>query len=52
MYVGDSIYDLQAGNGARCKTCGVLWGVSDRETLASENPNYIISQPSELLEIL
>lgn len=52
IYVGDSIYDLQAGNAAGCETCGVLWGVSDRETLASENPNYIISDPSELLEIV
>lgn len=52
MYVGDSIYDLQAGNGAGCETCGVLWGVSDRETLASEHPNYIISNPIELLEII
>lgn len=24
MYVGDSIYDLQAGNAAGCVTCGVL----------------------------
>lgn len=23
MYVGDSIYDIQAGNGAGCKTCAV-----------------------------
>ena len=52
LYVGDSTYDLKAGNGAGCKTCAVLWGVFPREPLAAENPDYIISKPSELLEIL
>lgn len=52
MYVGDSIYDIQAGNGAGCVTCAVLWGVFPKEILESANPDYIISKPKELLNII
>ncbi len=52
MYVGDSTFDIESGNGAGCVTCAVLWGVFPREKLESVNPTYIISKPAELLVVL
>ena len=52
MYVGDSTYDIDAGNGAGCTTCAVLWGVFPRTSLEKSNPDFIISKPSELLDLV
>lgn len=52
MYVGDSIYDINAGNGAGCITCAVLWGVAPQNVLETANPDFIISKPEELLSLL
>lgn len=48
LYVGDSPYDIQAGNAAGCKTVAVLWGMFSEEVLRAENPVYVISSFSEL----
>ena len=48
LYVGDSQYDLDSGNGAGCDTCAVTWGVFEREILIEHNPTYIIDKPCEL----
>lgn len=37
-YVGDSPYDIQAGNAAGCMTVAALWGMFPRQALESENP--------------
>ena len=38
LYIGDSPFDMQAGNGAGCTTVAALWGMFPREVLAKENP--------------
>lgn len=40
MYVGDSPYDIQAGNGAGCKTTAALWGMFSEATLLAERPDF------------
>lgn len=52
LYVGDSQYDIDSGNGAGCDTCAVTWGVSPREILLEHNPTYIIDKPSELTRFI
>ncbi len=38
MYVGDSPYDIQAGNAAGCTTVAALWGMFSADALAAEHP--------------
>jgi phosphoglycolate phosphatase len=48
LLVGDAPADIEAGRRAGVKTCAVMWGYGDREELARWEPDYWISDPSEL----
>ncbi len=48
LLVGDSPADMEAGRRAGVKTCAVLWGYGERDALAEWQPDYWISNPSEL----
>ncbi|MGI6221874.1 MAG: HAD family hydrolase [Coriobacteriales bacterium] len=50
-YVGDSIFDIQAGNAAGCKTIAVTWGMGPRADLEAANPTHIVDTMEELLSI-
>ena len=52
VVVGDSPFDLRAGQAAACRTIGVTWGFFDRETLAEENPDAIVDRVDELAATL
>lgn len=52
LYVGDSPYDIQAGNAAGCRTVAVTWGMFSAETLAAEHPTFMIDSLSELADML
>lgn len=43
LYVGDSPFDMQAGNGAGCPTAAALWGMFPRATLVAERPSFVCS---------
>lgn len=47
LYVGDSRYDMQAGNAAGCATVAALWGMFP-EQLPAEHPAYSLATISEL----
>jgi phosphoglycolate phosphatase-like HAD superfamily hydrolase len=52
IYIGDEVRDIEA-----CKKCGiecisVAWGFNDREILEKYNPEYLIDNPEQLLNIL
>ncbi len=51
LYVGDSPFDMQAGNGAGCITVACLWGMFDKDTLSYENPDYMCAKFSDLLNL-
>lgn len=38
VYVGDSPFDIQAGNAAGCRTVAALWGMFSPAVLRRENP--------------
>lgn len=40
LYVGDSPFDLQAGNGAGCATFAAEWGMFATDQLTPHNPTY------------
>lgn len=52
IMVGDSHYDIQAGQNANLITVGVGWSLKGREYLQRENPTYIIDDIRELLPIV
>ena len=52
VYVGDSPFDMQAGNAAHCISIAVLWGMFSQEALSAQNPNYLCTSPNELLLLL
>ncbi|MFD2444682.1 pyrophosphatase PpaX [Bacillus sp. CGMCC 1.16607] len=52
IMVGDNYHDILAGKNAGTKTAGVSWSIKGREHLEQYNPDYILEEMSELLEIL
>ena len=52
IYVGDSPFDIAAGNAASCKTIAVTWGVFDEARLAAEGPTTIVRSVDDLAETI
>lgn len=48
LYVGDSPFDIQAGNAAGCATVAALWGMFPREALVAERPTLTCESLTEL----
>ena len=51
-YVGDSPYDIQAGNAAGCTSVAVTWGMFPEERLRAEAPALVCASFGELVEEL
>lgn len=51
-YIGDSPYDIQAGNAAGCLTVAALWGMFPEDTLLAEDPDIAIGSMLELPAVL
>lgn len=52
LYVGDSPFDMQAGNGAGCETVAVTWGMFSLDALEACSPTCVIDRPVELVGIV
>ena len=52
IYVGDSPFDIAAGNAAGCKTLAVTWGMFDEAELLAENPSAVVRLVGELVETI
>lgn len=52
LYVGDSPFDMAAGNGAGCIAVAVTWGMFSREVLLEQGPAHVIDAPAELLALV
>lgn len=52
LYVGDSPYDIQAGNAAGCTTVAASWGMFPDEALAAEQPDAMCASLTELVDRL
>ena len=50
MYIGDSPYDIQAGNAAGCETVAALWGMFPKDALEAEHPDMECDSLSELAD--
>lgn len=52
IYVGDSPYDIQAGNAANMHTIAALWGMFSRDVLEKEQPDQLCESITELPKIV
>ncbi len=50
-YVGDTTVDVDSARHAGAKTVAVSWGLNTREALAKANPDHLLDDPLQLLEI-
>ncbi|MGB4440325.1 MAG: HAD-IA family hydrolase [Sedimentibacter sp.] len=51
LYVGDEIRDIHAAKNAGIDVASVSWGYNTVESLKKHKPDYLISEPSELINI-
>lgn len=52
VFVGHSIYDIQAGNAAGVTTIAALWGPFSREDLESSGPTHFLDRIADLPQLL
>ncbi|HEY9670879.1 MAG TPA: HAD-IA family hydrolase [Waterburya sp.] len=52
IYVGDETRDIEASKRIYIKVIAVSWGFNSGEVLTKHNPDFLIHQPSELIEVL
>lgn len=52
IFIGDDVFDIQAGKAAGTKTCGTTAGKCSGEELLKAGADYIIDNIKEILEIL
>ncbi|HMA91947.1 MAG TPA: HAD hydrolase-like protein [Polyangiaceae bacterium] len=50
-YVGDEVRDIEAARSAGIRSIAVSWGYGDRQALASENPDFLLDEPAQLLAL-
>jgi phosphoglycolate phosphatase-like HAD superfamily hydrolase len=52
FYVGDETRDIEAARKIRVRAIAVSWGFNSRPLLESKHPDFLVNQPSELVQIL
>jgi len=52
LYVGDTIGDIEACRKAGIRVAAVTWGYNTKEALEAAKPDFLISKPEELLNII
>ncbi|MBS4195405.1 pyrophosphatase PpaX [Lederbergia citri] len=52
IMIGDNHHDILGGKNAGTYTCGVSWSLKGREYLEQFEPDYILDQMSDLLDIV
>ena len=48
VFIGDSPYDIQAGNAAGVTSIAATWGAFSHDTLAAARPSYVLENPQAL----
>ena len=52
LYVGDAVFDIQAGRAAGVRTAGVTWGAGTREELMAAGAGLVVDNMEEILAVL
>ncbi len=51
-FVGDTMVDMQTAKNAGMIAVGVLWGFRDEKELRDNGADFIVSKPSEIIDLL
>jgi len=51
LYVGDEIRDIKSCRKVDIKIISVAWGFNSKKSLQENNPDYLVDEPKEILEI-
>ena len=52
LIVGDEVRDIEAAKKAKIKIISVTWGYNSKEILREYKPDFLVSKPKEILEII
>ena len=52
VFIGDTVYDMQAAHAAGIKAIAVTWGAASKEALLAEEPAYLCQTPADLRRVL
>jgi phosphoglycolate phosphatase len=52
LYVGDTIGDVESCRKAGIRVAAVTWGYNAKEALEAMNPDFLVTRPEELLDII
>jgi phosphoglycolate phosphatase len=51
VYVGDTVGDMREAHSARVRRAAALWGWHDAKRLQAECPDFLLSEPADLLQL-
>lgn len=52
IYIGDEIRDIEASYKSGIQVIAVTWGFNSKEILEQYKPDFLVSTPAELLEVI
>lgn len=52
IYVGDETRDIEAAKKSNIKMIAVSWGFNSETVLAKHKPDFLIHQPSEMIQVI
>lgn len=52
IYIGDSEVDIETANNSGVPCIAVTWGFRDKDVLKKLNPQYIVNEPKEIVDII
>jgi phosphoglycolate phosphatase len=52
LYFGDQVRDIEACQRAGVQVAAVSWGFAGEDLLASAQPNFLLNNPNEILDLL
>lgn len=52
VYIGDSEVDIETSKNAHIPCIAVTWGFRDKDVLKQLNPQYIVNEPKEIIDII
>ncbi len=52
LFIGDTNVDILTAKNAKMLSCGVLWGFRDYDELSEAGADFIIDNPSEIINIV
>ena len=52
LVVGDGVPDMRFAHALGARAAAVSWGYSARDSLAAENPSWLVDRPQDLIEVV